>query len=286
MTFKKIGYDDISRIDSFLRSCDYGLCDYTPLVLILWSDFYDYSYAVENGVLFIRQRRAEKTEYLLPVTDETEGALKVLAEYCRRNGEDLNLVAVPEKYKERVERVLNRPLTDMGESDGDYVYAASDLVNLVGRKYNGQRNHLNRFKRDYPSAVFRRLKPEDKDALREFLAEYHVNDTSDTYLYDRKAVRTFIENFDKFSFLCGAVFLDKKILAFSVGDVIGDTLFVHIEKCLRAYSGIGETINHDFVSEFVGDGVKYVNREEDMGDEGLRKAKLSYFPTVRKKYQT
>ena len=63
-------------------------------------------------------------------------------------------------------------------------------------------------------------------------------------------------------------------------------LFVHIEKCLRAYSGIGETINHDFVSEFVGDGVKYVNREEDMGDEGLRKAKLSYFPTVRKKYQT
>ena len=286
MTFKKIGYDDISRIDSFLRSCDYGLCDYTPLVLILWSDFYDYSYAVENGVLFIRQRRAEKTEYLLPVTDETEGALKVLAEYCRRNGEDLNLVAVPEKYKERVERILNRPLTDMDESDCDYVYAASDLVNLVGRKYNGQRNHLNRFKRDYPSAVFRRLKLEDKDALREFLAEYHVNDTSDTYLYDRKAVRTFIENFDKYSFLCGAVFLDKKILAFSVGDVVGDTLFVHIEKCLRAYSGIGETINHDFVSEFVGDGVKYVNREEDMGDEGLRKAKLSYFPTVRKKYQT
>ncbi len=286
MTFKKIGYDDISRIDSFLRSCDYGLCDYTPLVLILWSDFYDYSYAVENGVLFIRQRRAEKTEYLLPVTDETEGALKALAEYCRSNGEDLNLVAVPEKYKERVERILNRPLTDMGESDGDYVYAASDLVNLVGRKYNGQRNHLNRFKRDYPSAVFRRLKSEDKDALREFLAEYHVNDTSETYLYDRKAVRTFIENFDKYSFLCGAVFLDKKILAFSVGDVIGDTLFVHIEKCLRAYSGIGETINHDFVSEFVGDGVKYVNREEDMGDEGLRKAKLSYFPTVRKKYQT
>lgn len=167
----------------------------------------------ERGIVY-PPAKGGKTEYLLPVTDETEGALKVLAEYCRRNGEDLNLVAVPEKYKERVERILNRPLTDMDESDCDYVYAASDLVNLVGRKYNGQRNHLNRFKRDYPSAVFRRLKPEDKDALMEFLAEYHVNDTSDTYLYDRKAVRTFIENFDKFSFLCGAVFLDKKSLLF------------------------------------------------------------------------
>lgn len=286
MEFKKVGYDNIGQLMPFLYKCNYGLCDYAPMVLLLWSDFFDYHFALKEGVLYLRQTRKGKHEYLLPISEDIKGALLALKLWLDQKGEELRLVAIPSAYVSKVEAVLGVETKETGQEDFDYVYFASDLAGLVGRKYNGQRNHVNRFKRDNPNAVFRVLLPTDKLALKEFLRQYHLNDDSETYLYDVKAVNRFVENFDSFSFFGGACFVGEKIVAFAFGDKIGDTLFVHVEKCLRSFSGAGETINRNFVRLFADEATVFVNREEDMGDLGMRKAKSSYFPMLRKKYKT
>ena len=286
MEFKKVDCDNIGQLMPFLYKCDYGLCDYAPMVILLWGDFFDYHFAVEKGALYIRQIRNGRQEYLLPVSEDIEDALVTLKLWLAQKGEELRLVAIPSAYVSRVESVLGVETEESGQEDFDYVYFANDLAGLVGRKYNGQRNHVNRFKRDNPNAVFRKLLPSDKPALKEFLKQYHLNDDSETYLYDIKAVGRFVENFDSFNFLGGACFVGEKIIAFAFGDRIGDTLFVHMEKCLRSFSGVGETVNRNFVRLFADEGTVFVNREEDMGDLGMRKAKLSYFPMLRKKYKT
>ena len=286
MEFKKVDYNNIRQLMPFLYKCDYGLCDYAPMVLLLWGDFFDYHFALNNGALFLRQTRNGRHEYLLPISDDLEGALVALKSWLDQKGEELRLVAIPQAYVERVVSVLGVDTQETGQEDFDYVYLASDLAGLVGRKYNGQRNHVNRFKRDNPNAVFRALLPSDKPAIEDFLRQYHLNDDSETYLYDVKSVKIFTEKFDEFDFLGGACFCDEKIVAFAFGDKIGDTLFVHVEKCLRSYSGVGETINRSFVACFADERTVFVNREEDMGDLGMRKAKLSYYPILRKKYKT
>lgn len=285
MHFEKLTYDNVKSLLPFLYKYYYGLCDYAPMVLLLWSGFFDYHFAIAGDALFLRQTRNGKHEYMMPIAEDAKDALKVLCNWVESTGDVLRLVAVPEKFVSIVQEVLGVELAECDLSEFDYVYLTKDLSELKGRKYNGQRNHINRFVRDNPDAIFRKLVPSDKSALLRFLEQYHLNDQSETYLYDVKAVKTFVERFEQFDFLGGAIFCGDQIIAFAFGDAIGDTLFVHVEKALRNFSGVGEMINREFVRLFAVEAL-FVNREEDMGDLGMRKSKLSYYPQMRKKYKT
>ena len=87
-----------------------------------------------------------------------------------------------------------------------------------------------------------------------------------------------MENWRDGEYPAGYMEIDGEAVGFTVGDIVGDTLFVHVEKCLRDISGVYEATTNAFLKRHVTDAVKFVNREEDMGIEGLRKAKLSYNP--------
>ena len=285
MNFEKITKYNLKSLYPWLYQCDYGLCDYAPMVLLLWSEYYDYRFAIEEEGLFLSMTKEGKTHFLLPIAKDLRGALKRLEEHCRKQNLQLSLVAVPESCRDYVGSVLGARVEEMEEGDFDYAYRSADLSALSGRRYNGQRNHLNRFRREHPNAEIRPLRREDRAQLREFLAQYRGAGGNETFLYDRRAVAEFVENFDGFDFLGAVVVCDEKIVGLAFGDVVGDTLFVHVEKFLRGISGLGETLNNGFVRLFARAGVDWVNREEDMGEEGLRKAKKSYYPTMRKKYR-
>ena len=88
-----------------------------------------------------------------------------------------------------------------------------------------------------------------------------------------------LENYKKYNMLGGVLRVNGKIIGYSIGEIIGDTLFDHIEKADISYHGAYQMLTNSFLKEFAADeSVKYVNREEDCGDEGLRKSKLSYHP--------
>ena len=90
-----------------------------------------------------------------------------------------------------------------------------------------------------------------------------------------------LENYDAFGMFGGALRVNGKIAGYSIGEIIGDTLFCHIEKADISYHGAYQMVTNQYLQMYAqGDDVKFVNREDDCGDEGLRKSKLSYHPVV------
>ena len=169
------------------------------------------------------------------------------------------------------------------ESDrtwSDYLYLAEDLREMAGRKYSAQRNHINRFMRDNPDWSFERVDRGNLAEARSFLSEYvgeHTKDSETLIEGDRKALEV-LDNWDIYGLPAGILRAGGKVIGISIGEVVGDTLFIHTEKSHREYAGSYQMLVREFAREFAGEGVEYINREEDDGDEGLRKSKLSYHP--------
>jgi hypothetical protein len=181
----------------------------------------------------------------------------------------------------------NFSLTYREEPDWfDYMYRVSDLATLAGKKYNGQRNHINHFLRTYEH----RLEKIGKDNIKDALALVNRLDVdleykTPTYLEERAKSIEVLQNFELYGQTGLVLYAGGEAVAFSVGEIIGDTLFVHIEKADTSYRGAPQMIASRFVQFMASDSLAYVNREEDLGDEGLRKSKLSYHPVkILEKY--
>ncbi|MBR2283063.1 MAG: DUF2156 domain-containing protein [Ruminococcus sp.] len=163
--------------------------------------------------------------------------------------------------------------------NSDYIYRVSDLAQLPGRKYHGKRNHLARFRElEYEYAP---ITDKNADECIVFLTQTYngLDDKSDRgILAEQFAIDTFFRYFGVLGLKGGVISCGGKTAAVTIGEPLNsDTFCVHIEKADTSYNGIYAGINSYFVqSEMTG--FEYVNREEDMGIEGLRKAKLSYHP--------
>ncbi len=284
MIFTKINKENIKILYPFLYQNHYRLCDYSPLVLLLWRNYLDYRYCIEGDTLFLSQSEKGVTSFLLPITEDMYNALILLKEHCKKNRLPFRLVALPESMTKTVKQITGLNAIDMGASNIDYAYDINSLSTLKGRRYSGKRNHINRFTRDFPDAQFVKLTAKDKHLVIDFLEQYHKDSISDAYSYYKDAVDKFASCFDEFDFLSGAIKMEGKLIAICFGDIVKDTLYVNIEMALRSYSGIYEKINHEFINKYHHQNLLYVNREEDMGDLGLRKAKLSYHPFLWRKY--
>ena len=162
----------------------------------------------------------------------------------------------------------------------DYLYEAESIMNLVGKKYAHQRNHINKFLRNYLDYSFERITPETKHEAQEFFEEISKNfDKSSQYAQeDQKKVKEVIKNCRDYSMFGAMLKVENRVIGISYGEILNDTLFIHIERANTEYLGAYQMLVNMFAKEFVNENVKYINREDDSGDEGLRKSKLSYNP--------
>ena len=165
------------------------------------------------------------------------------------------------------------------EGGYDYIYNAEYLMTLKGKKYHQKRNHLARFYENNWS-----YEPIDAHNMDECI-ELSVNLYNDKMGYNSRssvleqlAIHTFFDNFDYLGLKGGVIRIDGQVVAFSIGEKINsDTFCVHIEKAMPDIQGAFVAINNEFAKREASD-CKYINREEDLGIEGLRKAKRSYHP--------
>jgi len=165
----------------------------------------------------------------------------------------------------------------------DYVYRTKDLIELAGRAYHGKKNHLNYFKNHY-EYEYVPLTSEMAPLAKRFIREFNDRKKGlsaherELLIYEQEALDDVFENLEKVGYLAGAILIDGRIEALSIGGRLGKkTVTVHVEKANTEIRGLYQAINNEFCKQ-VTDKVKYINREEDMGIEGLRKAKLSYNP--------
>jgi hypothetical protein len=167
----------------------------------------------------------------------------------------------------------------------DYVYNTQDLIELKGRDYHAKKNHLNYFLNNYKyeyASLSSGMADEAMDFIRRFNERKNPADAheKELLLMEERAMRDVFHNLELVGYLTGVIRIDGNIEALSIGGRLGKkTVTVHVEKANTEFRGLYQAINNEFCRHVAKD-VKRINREEDMGIPGLRKAKLSYKPSM------
>lgn len=277
MEFKKITLGDVSALRPYLKG-QYRSCDYSVLGVFMWADRFGYEYAIEDDVLFMRERSRHGGEYdyLLPLGEGTlYGRVQLLAE---KLGHFPALSLVPDAALEELGAF---EFDAVEEPDiADYVYNAEDLAYLAGKKYSKKRNLIHQFEKLYPDHSLVPISADNTHLIAECCRhDWDSPDASELARYENDHTREVLVDYAAYGCTGYALLCGDEIAAFCIGEVAGDTLIVHIEKAKREYKGAFQMINHLFAqTELEQNSIKFINREDDVGDEGLRQAKQSYFP--------
>ena len=171
-------------------------------------------------------------------------------------------------------------VAELDRNNSDYLYSINDLVKLAGRKFDAKRNYIKRFRSEY-DYHYEAITQETAQECLEFASAWcdeRSCKTEEGLMREYNAVSQMLTDFDSLQIFGGAIRVNGKIVAFSLGEVLNpDTLVVHVEKADTSFDGLYQLINNEFCTHEA-NGFKYVNREQDMGIPGLRKAKESYHP--------
>ncbi len=295
LKFKPVTKADAPVIAQALASNPWRTCDFSLGGIMMWVDYFNYEYAMVRGTLFIRgldECDRRHPAYAVPVGGELSlpEAVDMLRDYCDAHGESLLFSAVPEDAVDRLTLIGATSITPL-EDWADYLYDAQDLATLKGHKYNKKRNHVNRFDAENPDAVLEEMTAENARECIEMLQNLKTGEKADEAMaeYERRQTEQVLSDLGSYPGFIGGVLRGQSgnVVAFTVGEIIGDTLILHIEKMDHSVEGAGESINKRFAAYAVSKypQIKYINREEDAGDPGLRRAKESYNPlALLKKY--
>ena len=292
LSFKPITLESLPQIAPFLYRQSYRTCDFSIGGIYMWVDYFGYEYGICHDTLFIKggeEDNLQNTAFAIPVGAlKLPDAIQLLGRYCSRHGVPLILSAVPEPAALEIQRLYNCPVTELPDW-GDYLYNATDLATLVGHRFNKKRNRVNKFKNTYPDFEFEAIAPKNLPEIIGFFDAYMRDYQKDSplFAYEESKVLQVLHEYGELNFEGCALRVSGKIVAFSVGEVIGDTLIVHIEKARKEIVGAYEAVNMLYAAYMTQRFplVRFINREDDAGDPGLREAKLSYNPeTILKKY--
>ena len=199
-------------------------------------------------------------------------------------GNTARIYGVTESYKAMLEKNFpNKFSFYYDDGNNDYIYNVADLAELSGKKYHSKRNHITNFKKNNPDWSF---EPINESNISECI-ELHSNwiekhdDNDPDYSLEFEAVLRGFELYSQIGFEGGIIRINSKPIAYTYGERLNDKCFVtHFEKAPADVQGAYAIINQEFAKHLLSQGYEFVNREEDLGIEGLRKAKQSYKPAV------
>ena len=282
-SFKPVTKQDAPKLRRYYQNCSYGLCEYSVGTKLMWRKTLHPAWAEIAGCLVIRNTIDGQTAFDYPVPGpegDEDAALAAIEAYCLEKGVSPVISVVPEC---RAAKLLARyPYVRVSSirTWRDYVYYREDLQFFTGRRYSGQRNHIKKFRTQWPEAFFRPLTAADRDVIERFWADYEAEfpkgdnaKARDELALAQKMLRMAGKSF----FLAGGMFDGERLIALSLAERCGDTLIIHIEKALYSYTGVYPALVQEFAGAFGGD-CQWINREDDAADRGLRTSKLQYGP--------
>ena len=282
--FEKISIDQKNWLNEYLHRMDKRCCEYSYVNLYLWGRK---RVAELNGFLLLQAQFDRKSVYLYPVGEgDIKGVLDAIIHDASVRGIPCCLSALTEADCRQVEALYPGAFQIYCDRDSyDYIYAIDDLADLRGRKFQKKRNHLNRFEQEHPDAQILPLDAQTMEAAhllaQKWYEERTAIDPDGDYHLEKIALERAFSHYGELG-MEGVVLVERgNVMAFAMGSrLTGDTYDIHFEKALGASDGTYAAINRGF-ARYLREKypeVKWLNREDDMGIEGLRKAKLSYNP--------
>lgn len=250
----------------------------------MWRNLYSIQWMLSEEALLMKAVWNGREFALMPVAPEEQlgDIIDQWLKYFQSIGQPFKMSGVERFMIEAMERSRPDMFSFVGERDNyDYVYQVQDLIDLKGRKYHSKKNHVNSFYRSYGESGYlplcEALAPDCIVTLIEW-CERRGCDDDPILSGERDAIIEVLNYFTELSIKGGVILLNDKVEAFTFGEQINDdTAVVHVEKGNPDIRGIYPVINQSFC-RYEWSELTYVNREEDMGLEGLRKAKESYYP--------
>jgi hypothetical protein len=280
LPFRPITLADRPRLDPMIRSAGLPLCEYTFATQFCWSEFNRTEWSVlDDRWLLVRYVEDGHEKFLWPVGEgDASVALAWCDEYLRSRGHLPTIGFVPEVARGIAEAAGWRATPDPDEAD--YCYARADLVDLPGGHFSRKRNHIKRFGSAGPW-TFGPVDPAAADECLEFLREWcRVNGCSGNSLldYETQASMCCIRNLAALDLVAAALRVDGRIIGLTIGEVLRPgTFVVHYEKALLVRDGVYSVLANEFARMLPPD-IAWIDREQDLGVEGLRKSKESWFP--------
>ncbi len=282
LTFKPVTQSDAKKLRTYYQDCDYGLCEYSVGTKLMWRSVLHPSWTESCGCLIVKNEMDGRTLFDFPVPGpegDEEAALLEIERWCIKKGIPLVISVVPES---EAPLLLSRyPYTKVSNirTWRDYIYNAEDLQSFAGKRYSGQRNHVRKFRKNHPDAVFRPLTAEDLPAIDAFWEAFGEEFGKDDYRAKRELAlaKKMLRLVDKPFFFAGGMFDGGRLIALSLAEKCGKTLIIHVEKALYSFEGIYPALVQEFATTFE-QGVLLINREDDSADRGLRTSKLQYGP--------
>ena len=284
LNFKRIAPEDREIYQKYLCCGSQRGCEYSFANLYLWGR-QSVAEAHGHAVLFSQFNR--RTVYPFPVGNgDKKAVLEAIMLDAKERGIPCRITGILEEDREALEALFPGKFRIHCDRDSyDYVYDINDLADLKGRKYQRKRNHCNRFRQEFPNyeviPITEALIPQIRNLSEKWYAQKLLENPESDYHMEKAALFRALDHYTALEMEGLALCIGEEMVAFTMGSFMCcSTIDVHFEKALSEAEGAYPVINFEFAryirSKYPQ--VQYLNREDDMGLEGLRKAKLSYYP--------
>jgi hypothetical protein len=292
----RITLEDRPLLEEYLGGFDYKTSGLSYSSLYMWKEINQFSWKVIGDYLCIAAADNLEEEmglsFMFPPLTRTgdydaqklRGTLEAAKEEFASRGEEFVMMLVPFHMVEIFDKLLPGVFSfEADRPNFDYVYDTQELIELKGKKFHGKRNHLNYFLNHYDYS-YERMTPDMADEVMSFIDAFNERKAlpegheKELLEMEKAAMADVLRRLDDVGYLAGVIRIGGKVEAISIGGQLGTrTVTVHVEKANIEYRGLYQAINNEFCRHMASH-VKRINREEDMGIPGLRKAKLSYNP--------
>ncbi len=283
--------DDKKWIDDIFEGTVYYGCFCAFATLWLWKDLYYTEVARWGDALLIRGLDENRqTYYMYPMgkSYSVRDAIQALREDASSRDAKLMIYCAEKWQCDELNREFPGEFTFTEQrGDFDYIYRTENLIALSGKKFHAKRNHISKFVRSYPDWRYEDITEANIEECMTFagnLLKKAIAGQDEEQVYElcmeNSAIALALKNFRALGLVGGLLRVGGKIIAVTIGEPLNDRVFVtHFEKADTDFDGSYTMINNCFAANRLA-GFEYVNREEDMDREGLRRAKLSYYPDI------
>ncbi len=287
MKFKKLDLEDKTVLDKYIYPYKFLSCEYSFTSLYIWKDACDIQYTIYKDALIIKKKDFDGNYYFMQPLGYKKSDLSEIIDMLKVYRKENEMKYLFKDLEESFIKELNAILKEKNEfyivedrDNFDYLYEAKKLMTLSGKKLHAKKNHYNSFTKNYDYEV---VEIKGNKVIEDvcIAAEKWYADTEDKdckLYYELLSIKNIVKNMELLNLNGVAVYVNGNISAFGIGECLNDSLTViHIEKGDKNINGIYSFIAKTLIDRCFNN-TEIINREQDLGIEGLRKSKMSYNP--------